>query len=305
MHVLPLVVLLSGSLLLGQEVPVFRSGVSNVRLDAQVSTGNHVVRGLGIHDFEVLDNGTRQPLLYAALDVEPIDLLLLLDVSGSMRDHVSEMASVATDALRHLRKGDRVAVMAFAGKAKLTTELTAEWDRISPALQEAARDETVGAQTATNAAIMEGIQYLDKASNRLRRAILILTDNLGENYRLRDEAVIDSLLRASVLLEGIIIGRNVRRPPAGTRVTKDANVSLPNVFWIASETGGEAVVSSAATQAFPDLVARIRVRYSLQYRAPAATRGEFRRVQVSLAPAARMKYPDAKVLARRGYYASE
>jgi hypothetical protein len=80
---------------------------------------------------------------------------------------------------------------------------------------------------------------------------------------------------------------------------------LPNVFWIASETGGEAVISSAAAQAFPDLVARIRIRYSLQYRAPVATRGQFRRVEVRLAPAARLKYPDAKVLARRGYYVRE
>jgi hypothetical protein len=113
---------------------------------------------------------------------------------------------------------------------------------------------------------MEGIRYLDRTSDRLRRAVLILTDNLGENYRLRDEEVIESLLRASVLLEGIIVGNNVRQPPAGTRPTKDADITLPNVFWIASETGGEAVISSAATQAFPDLVARIRIRYSLQYR---------------------------------------
>jgi VWFA-related protein len=279
--------------------------VSNVRLDAQVTTGKHVVRGLGPNDFEVLDNGTRQPLLYAALDIEPIDLLLLLDVSGSMRDHVAEMARVATEALGHLRKGDRVAVMVFARKVRLTTELTAELDRIPAALQEAAKDDTVGTETATNAAIVEATRHLERASDRLRRAVLILTDNLGENYRLRDEEVIESLLRPTILLEGIVIGNNVRKPPPGARPTKDPNITLPNVFWIASETGGEAVVSSAATQAFPDLVARIRVRYSLQYRAPVATRGQFRRVEVRLAPAARLKYPDAKVLARRGYYARE
>lgn len=285
-----------------QEVATFRSGVSNVRIDAQVTTGKNVVRGLGPADFEVSDNGKREPLLYAALDIEPIDLLLLLDVSGSMREHVVEMAGVATDALRHLRKGDRVGVMVFAKTAKLSAELTEALDKVPASIREAAQDESVGAETATNAAIMEGIAYLERTSPRLRRAILILTDNLGENYRLRDEAVVEALLKANMLLEGIIVGKNVRIPPPGTRPTKDPDITSPNVFWIASETGGEAVISAAATQAFPDLVARIRVRYSLQYRAPVAKAGEFRRVDVSLTPAARMKNPNAKVLARRGYY---
>jgi VWFA-related protein len=300
-------VLLGGTFLpaRAQDVPTFKSGVSNVRIDAQVTRGKEVVRGLGPADFEVLDNGKPHPLLYAALDIEPIDLLLLLDVSGSMREHVSEMASVATNALRHLRRQDRVGVMVFAKTAKLRAELTDDTRRIPAAITEAANDESVGQTTATNAAIMQGVEYLDQSSTRPRRAILIVTDNLGENYKLRDETVIDALLKTNVLLVGIIVGNNVRVPLPGTQPTKDANITTPNVFWMAAETGGEAVVSAAATTAFPDLVARVRVRYSLQYLAPPAKPGEFRKVEVNVTPAIRLKYPGVKVLARRGYYVRE
>jgi VWFA-related protein len=288
-----------------QNTPTFRSDVANVRIDAQVTAGNKVLRGLGPPDFEVLDEGQRHPLTYAALDLEPIDITLLLDVSGSMREHVREMATVATQALQHLRRGDRVSLMVFAKTAKLKKALTEDLADMPAAISEASEDQTVGSETATNAAIMQAMEYLNASSQRLRRAILILTDNLGENYRLRDEAVIEALLKANILLEGIVIGNKVIVPPRGTRTTKDPEITLPNVFWIASETGGEAIVSSAATQAFPDLVARIRVRYSLQYRAPGGKAGQFRRIEVTLTPAVRMRYPDAIVRARRGYYVRE
>ncbi len=43
----------------------------------------------------------------------PIDILLLLDVSGSMRPHVQRIASAAQQALNVLAEKDRVAIMVF------------------------------------------------------------------------------------------------------------------------------------------------------------------------------------------------
>jgi hypothetical protein len=42
-----------------------------------------------------------------------LDLLLLLDVSGSVREILPEIANSAADALASLQPGDRAAVMAF------------------------------------------------------------------------------------------------------------------------------------------------------------------------------------------------
>ena len=64
---------------------------------------------------------------------------------------------------------------------------------------------------------------------------MILTDNIGEDYRLRNEKVIDALLRANVLLDAIVIGKNTRMPPPGTAASKDPEVTFPNVFWIADD----------------------------------------------------------------------
>ena len=53
-----------------------------------------------------------------------------------------------------------------------------------------------------------------------------------------------------------------------------------------------------------ETIERIRSRYFIQYPAPPAEAGAFRKIRVELAPAAQRRHPDATILARAGYYAT-
>jgi hypothetical protein len=135
-----------------------------------------------------------------------------------------------------------------------------------------------------------------------RRAILILTDNLGVNIRNPDDKVLARLLGDSCVLNAIVVGGKSRPDPTKPRPTPNPEETLPNVYYIAQESGGEAVQAEDARVAFPSMVERIRLRYSLQYRTPPGVEGTFRRIRIELTPAARIRYPDAKLRYRRGYY---
>ena len=63
---------------------VFRSGVDAVRVDVSVMNGLTPVAGLMKDNFEIVDNGVRQTIESVSLDAVPLNLMLLLDVSGSM-----------------------------------------------------------------------------------------------------------------------------------------------------------------------------------------------------------------------------
>jgi hypothetical protein len=56
---------------------------------------------------------------------------------------------------------------------------------------------------------------------------------------------------------------------------------------------------------FPQMIERMRARYSIQYAAPAAPAGTYRHVRVELAPEARGRLRGAAIRARAGYYAPE
>ena len=62
----------------------------------------------------VTDEGQPQTLVSFSHGDEPLNLILLLDISGSMQKHIELIAQTARDALAHLRPGDRVAIMVFA-----------------------------------------------------------------------------------------------------------------------------------------------------------------------------------------------
>lgn len=280
----------------------FKSGVSNVRIDAQVLQDNELVTGLTAQDFVVLDEGKPQPIVYFGRDSEPLALLLLLDVSGSMRSNIEQVASVARQALGFLRSGDRVAVMAFARHSRVEQEFTDLVADIPDATRKAITDETLGSGTALNDALLAASQYMDEsAGERGRRAILVITDNLGLNYKVPDETILDSLGNTNTVVSALVTGKGSKPPsPMPQGVYQNPDFTPFNVFRIADESGGEAVRAEKAGAAFSNLIERIRTRYSLHYNKPENATG-FRKVTVTLTPAARMRYPRATIRARKGY----
>ena len=82
-------------------------------MDAEVTDETGPLSGFHKEDFLITDNRVPQHILYFSQDVEPLDLILLFDISGSMRPKIEKVASSSRKALAELRAGDRVAVMTF------------------------------------------------------------------------------------------------------------------------------------------------------------------------------------------------
>src|SRR4029077_1461254 len=89
----------AGVLSAADEDVVFRSDVSLVRVDAQVlGRDNRTITGLRVEDFVLREEGRPQPIRNFASENMPIDVLLLLDVSASMRPHVERIVSASPGA---------------------------------------------------------------------------------------------------------------------------------------------------------------------------------------------------------------
>src|SRR5262249_4014655 len=122
--------------LYAQDNPIFRAGVSLVHVDAEVTQNGRLISGLGRDDFRVKDEGLPQSIVQFSADEQALDLILLFDVSGSMRTVVSRVASAAREALQELRAGDRVAVMVFSSHSRVILPFTEDLDRVDRAIHE-------------------------------------------------------------------------------------------------------------------------------------------------------------------------
>jgi len=285
-----------------EETPVFRSQAALVTADVLVTHKGRPVAGLTAEDFVVREEGVARPIEAFAHDAAPLQVILVLDVSGSMGRMLRSAAETGRQALEQLSPQDQVAVFFFARRARLVQELSSDKRLAARALQEAAVESGLGAGTSLNDALLEAAGYLEKLPPFPgRRALIVLTDNGGVHFRLPDEDVIRAMSRVNAVVNAIV-PENARPPrqPRGEEVNPDFTPA--NIFRIAEATGGEVIRSSDAGARLRDLAGRLRLRYSLLIRPSDGPSGAFRTLSVSLAPAAQSRYPGAETRHRAGYF---
>jgi VWFA-related protein len=286
-----------------QEEPAFSTGVSLVHVDAEVTDGNRSLAGFHKEDFLITDNRVPQHILYFSQDVEPLDLILLFDISGSMRPKIEKVAATSRRAFTELRAGDRVAVMAFNSSSNIVAPFTEDLSAVARTISDDVVGGRFGGGTRLLAAVDDAAEYfLRERRTQRRRAILILTDNYGQRSR-RGSTVVHHLWEADALLSGLII-----RSPGETAVKTAMLVSSPltiliqeGMAGVAEKTGGDTLKADDTDDALRDSMRRIRSRYSLYYAMPPGNPGEQRQVKVELSRDALSRYPTAKVRARKGY----
>jgi VWFA-related protein len=286
------------------DAPLFKAGVADVRVDVLVTENKNLVKGLAKDDFVVTDEGQPQTLVSFSNGDEPLNLILLLDISGSMQKHIELISETARDALAHLRPADRVAIMVFAKTSEVHQDFSDNLAETARQIARAVQDHDVGNTTQINAAVVDAAHYMQAhAGPGGSRAILILTDNLSMSYQLTDGQVIRELNKADTVFNAIVTGHAIEPNPPTPRMFPNPDLTPANVMHLSDDTGGEWVKAERADQSFNAMIERIRSRYMLAYHEPAASPGAFRHVGVALTEAARKKYPLAELRARTGYYA--
>jgi VWFA-related protein len=336
-RLLPLLFAFAGVLPGAEGEIVFRSAVTLVRVDAQVlDGGQRAVTGLQAGDFILREEGRPQEIRNFSTENMPVDVLLLLDVSGSMRPHVERIASAAHEALQVLGGEDRVAIMVFDRATRLRLPFRNSRQEVERGLETLLAQESFNGGTDITRGLLDAAQYVSRSARpEARRAIVILTDDQTE--RGRDEAEVGrALTRADAVLSALLapdaMGRGRRFPGTGGGPWGwpggSPGGSLPDIIWgrrgpssrrgpvtigsqtqsagtaeIARRSGGDSMSVDQAA-ALETTLARIRQRYALHFYLPEGARpGEERRIEVELADAARRRYPGAEVRFRQVYLA--
>ena len=260
-RVFPLLCAFAVGLLLAQDSDVvFRSDVSLVRVDAQVvDRDNRAITGLRISDFVLREEGRPQQILNFASENMPVDVLFLLDVSGSMRPHVQRIADAASQALRALGAEDRVAIMVFDRQTRLRMPFRKGRADVMREFERLLDQETFRGGTDITRGLYDAASYVGREGRReARRAIVILTDDQTEFNRdeegvsralTRADAVLCALLAPDAMMTGSGMPKGAESLKAagrGRAVDRPWEVRLAGSFW-----GGLAVIPAAGVKGRP------------------------------------------------------
>lgn len=316
-----------------EEDVVFRSDTTLVRIDVQVlDQDNRAVAGLEKEAFVLREQGQVRAIKNFVREEMPIDLLFLIDVSGSMRPHVERMAEAAHQSLPSLRQEDRVAVMVFDRQARLRMPFRAGSAEGRRELDNLLRTERFNGGTDITRAMYEAAKFMKKQGRKeARRAVVLLTDDqtefesdpYGVGRALRDaDTVLSALLVPPMMPRGM-----GRRPGTGTWGRGGVTIGIPGIpgtgggrrgpvgmngprlssaasAEIAQESGGDSMPADSAA-ALDTTLNRIRQRYALYFNLPAGVReGDERRINVALEATVKQRFPLAEVRYRKTYIAA-
>ncbi len=184
---------------------VFKSDVALVRVDAQVTDrDNKAITGLKVEDFVLYEGGKRQDIRNFAREEMPLDVLLLLDISRSMRPHVRKITNAAHEAFAVLGPDDRVGIMVFDTRSRLRLPLRKNRDDVERELESLLKQEKFDGGTDITRGMIDAAAYVRREGRKeARRAIVILTDD--ETQFDRDEQGVEAALeRAGAVMSALI-----------------------------------------------------------------------------------------------------
>jgi Ca-activated chloride channel homolog len=260
-----------------------------------IATDKHgkFVRNLSQTDFNFLDDHKPvQSIVNFRRETDlPLDLGLLIDVSGSVRTRFNFEQEAATSFLQHvIRSGfDKAFVMGFNARQQLAQDYTDNIQLLSGGVH-SLRD---GGGTALYDAIYRACQdkLLQESSGRpVRKAIILLTDgedNQSEHSRWQ---AIEMAQRAEVIIYAIS--------------TDDSGLVLRGdkiLEQLAAATGGRAFFPfkmKDITHSFAAIEDELRSQYVVSYHpADFNADGRYRSIEIIAVK------KDLQVRARQGYYA--
>ena len=310
-----------------EKAATFRLDVRVVQVDAQVvdKKSRRATRALTQDDFEVLEDSVPQKISSFSQDTLPLSIVLLFDLTDSVRPVLRSLADGALEALQHLKPEDEVTVMAYAASAQVLQEATTDRGLAVAAIEKASRMESDEA-AFFNEGIFQAAEQLTKGKNAAsRRVIIWLTDNVPNipsedaiplRYRkslngamphtqaeairklLRTNTVVCSLVKQSDL--SVTGEYGLRAKPAERMLHPPGEV-----YKYATATGGQVIEfkKKELNEKLALLIDDLRMRYSLGYHPSAQKpKGKYCAIKVKLAPDAKKSVGNVVVEARQGYY---
>ena len=297
--------LAAGASATAQQQPVIRSGTDTVRVFVTVTDRDgRLVTNLTQDKFEVRDEGKPQPITIFDDTPKPIELIVMLDVSGSMEGNLGLLRAGARQLFARLGPDDVARVGTF-GK---DIAISPDWTRDARALDAALPAAIEGnAPTPLWRAIDEAVSAFGEVSDR-RRVVLVLSDGrdsgpmMTKRYISQGEAI-DRARREDVMVYGIgLHSRGARRPPVGLgrgglSAALAADDPDPGLARTALETGGgysEVRPRDDLGAAFAAVVTELHSQYLIGFTPPKRD-GKKHDIQVRLSqgglePRARKSY---------------
>jgi VWFA-related protein len=297
-----------GGVPIAAQQPTFRAGSEAVRVFVTViDRDGRLVPNLTQPQFEVRDEGKPQPITQFDNRPQPIRLIVMLDVSGSMEGNLPLLRAAGAQLFGRLLPEDLARVGSFGHEVAISEAFTRDVDALNRAMPDRiAPDAPTPLWRGIDAALDAFAEVTD-----VHKVILVLSDGKDTgSFSFRQKPVsqaeaIDRARREDVMIYAIGMRSRGARPmmpgigPGGLQAMVLADLPDPGLARVAEETGGgytEIRFGQDLGAAFAAVADELHTQYLLAF-APPKRDGKVHQIDV------RVSQPGAKARARKSYVA--
>jgi Ca-activated chloride channel family protein len=256
-----------------------------VQVNASVfDRGGKFVPGLTRDQFRLLEDGQPQTILHFAAEEAPLEIVVAMDISGSMGIAIEDLKVAARQFLSQLRSSDRVTLVAFNEEMFVLTRR-----ETSPEARVAAVDRlSAWGGTTLYDVIIQSLDLLSRQPGR--RSLVVFSDGEDQSSQATFAAVDRALKGSDATLFMVALGRG--REQAALRNTLAA---------LTEPTGGRVLFADRPAElgrAFGELLNELTHQYLVGYESTnPKTDGAWRKLEVDVPGT------PYKIRARQGYFA--
>jgi VWFA-related protein len=261
-----------------------------MRFNASVMDRNgRAIGGMRESDFTVYENGLQRQVTNVLPTNEPFNLVLLLDVSGSVEERMDFIRKAARDFLRTTSPQDRIAIISFRDDIQVISNFSTDRQMLSRKLDEI----DAGGGTALYDAIGYVLADTLKQLRGERTAIVIMSDGDDNKSFVPFPAILEATMESGALIyplyvpSGLIPESSVPKPeltidPLRTRYLTLTTRAEEEARKLAAVSGGVyyPIRRMADLQkAYDEVVVQLRTAYTITYASNSTPAGA-RRVRV-------------------------
>jgi len=282
------------------------------------------IQGLQISDFRLQEEGKPQEIAQIG-DPEqvPLEIALLLDVSGSTNTRFDFEKEAAARFLKEVLKKDDRASLFIIDRTPILKQVSTTADDAATKLLSFVPSADKG-PTAFFDTVVDASKYLEKTPSRHRRVVVVISDgadNFSEAIKKAVGATREEQESASVSVKENVtrralaeVEKNLLRADAVFySINPAGNTMYLNVITrkgqegmqqLANSTGGNTFIPETDADlavVFSRIASELRGQYLLQYYANADVPvGQFRKINVNVPT-----HGELRVRARQGYYSKQ
>ena len=250
-----------------------------------VTKSGNFVRGLKQQDFEVFEDGVSQPIASLVSEDAPLDLVLAIDVSGSMEHALVDVKAAVKQLLIKLRPGDAATLVGFNDMTFVVTEREKDQRTREDAVEQLASWGGTALYDAT-------VRVLDLVSREWgRKGVVIFSDGDDRHSLTHRDTAMERVQASDAMLYTIGFGGGATVP-----------LLRSNLESYARSTGGRPFFPRHTREldgVFDEIVSELANQYVLSYSSTNFKQdSSWRDIKVKVRKG---KYD---IRARRGYRAS-